>query len=627
MLGRISSALAFLFHANGANPMFDIDMYRAMTDGQVDANTEENDDMADLIGVLKYIHTEALAESIIGTVDRQTRKYSIDVIVQWRFKVKNTDALLTAPQKASFMDFGNFAAFDSGQATQGSPIWDTVMQYGDYVGVQPYYPGGTGNATGDARYPTLTPYYWMSISGFCPNLTWTCTAGYPGCSSHTSTNICTVDNPCPAKGTRDKPHDWCLKYTRDEKPALGGLCRNSEGKQDETIEPTGEYGCVYNYMTSTQKTVKLDDLAGITSEDCHDKSGVRKCKDWLDFRQFCTNVSYKRKFSGGAVTPFQYCVEYDILPACANDCNSPECKAAGDTIELGLPFWQGRCDRNRNQDRHEQLAAMFEIDGAQDNHQLTASDIISNPAPCGGRGGGCEPLSDEGGPYCTRQYSGICTPCYIPNTKVAGPNAKDHPICPKDVTEYQEYTTKRPNCKTVNSSVQLYKASDLCCLWTGDCIDFDKLKDKTDEDGLAYAWYQGSTQGYIDFFSKILGAKYGLPYVHEPDKVKQVLYNKWFPGMAPSITTADVDDLTEQLKPHFSKDSLAPTVAPTPPPSPGPAPPSGGGSSFPVVPVVIVLAVVIVGALGGGFIYYKKKQQREAELLLMGDGMSMSGPA
>merc|ERR1719399_671861 len=102
--------------------MIQVHMYRGMMSSQVGKNNETNDDLADLMGVMKYIHTECIAEHEIARSDWPTsRKYSIDVIVQLRVKVRNPATLLydQCPD-TMLMDFGPFLTYDFGQQTNAA---------------------------------------------------------------------------------------------------------------------------------------------------------------------------------------------------------------------------------------------------------------------------------------------------------------------------------------------------------------------------------------------------------------------------------------------------------------------------------------------------------------------------
>lgn len=141
--------------------------------------------------------------------------------------------------------------------------------------------------------------------------------------------------------------------------------------------PTGAANCIYSYDYANRVEVNLDELSGITQQDCY--SG--KCKDWTDFRYNCVDDSFRRKFvmtrddagaiSSARIETFSYCVEYDINPWCEQDCNAKEClDLPADQNELGLSFWKGRCDPMANNKRAEALAKAAGVSDADTKHAL-----------------------------------------------------------------------------------------------------------------------------------------------------------------------------------------------------------------------------------------------------------------
>merc|ERR1712232_364263 len=122
-------------------------------------------------------------------------------------------------------------------------------------------------------------------------------------------------------------------------------------------------------MRSTVKKVMLDEVAGLTELQGQDPGTdqPRKCKDYSDFRQHCIDHNLKQMYFGdGSIQITNFCVEYDIHPSCANTCSATECQAAmaKGPIEVGVPFWRGRCNATANQIRHEIFANAFGIQGA-----------------------------------------------------------------------------------------------------------------------------------------------------------------------------------------------------------------------------------------------------------------------
>jgi len=243
----------------------------------------QDDNVADLGGVLKYIATEIIVESG-GNPSRTTRKYDINSITQHRFKVRNPDAIVES-REAAYGEFGRFVTYDWGKATNQA-TYEAMKKFGDFVGVQ-----GCSNLKCDARYPSTQPYSWLSFGNWCPNL------------------------PFDKKGTKEAPAEECAKDD-DDQTLLGGLCPNGFNADGVSppMDPTGERGCVYSYGRA--ETILLDELIGITNEDC----GQTKCRNWLHFRNNCSDPKYKQMFTtSGDVVKTTYCVEHDIHPRCQSE--------------------------------------------------------------------------------------------------------------------------------------------------------------------------------------------------------------------------------------------------------------------------------------------------------------------
>eukprot|EP00928_Gymnodinium_smaydae_P046697 TRINITY_DN3111_c0_g1_i1.p1 TRINITY_DN3111_c0_g1~~TRINITY_DN3111_c0_g1_i1.p1 ORF type:complete len:592 (+),score=87.13 TRINITY_DN3111_c0_g1_i1:59-1834(+) len=562
-----------------------VDMYRAMGNRGVTAFTEENDDLADLMGVIKYIHTETIAEHTLAPPTRETRKNGIDVIARYRMKVKNSDELQSSLQYSAFVDFGHFLAFDNGQQTAADLGDLVVSQYGDYVGIQ--------DQSGDARYPTNGPFYWYSITGFCPNLPWHCTRGYEGCENPSPPSIiCTDANPCPGKGTKDEPSDKCLTYT-DGNVVQGGLCANG-------ADPTGEKGCVYSYKPEEASTINVDELVGITNEDC----GGEKCRDWLHFRRRCSNSALKKQFHpiSREVMNQSFCVEYDIHPDCLADCNAAKCQAVPPAErELGLPFWKGRCDPLRNQERAEAVAQAFGIREAASAHALVEADVQKSFRPCATRvgGGACTPDSSVGGPYCSRAWTGVCTPCYIPGASMSYPANRTQPTCPMEILDGDDYGPMsqfmRPLCKST-------RPRDWCCIYMKTCSgEIDPAKAPLNPDGLAVVLASRSTDNVMAFFSRLAHDSSG-PYPKDESAARKLAYETWAINARPDV---DFDALRESLKDLYT------TVKPVTP--------AVGGQGSAVIGIVIgVLAVLGIVAAGALLLHRRRKAQQARTQMLLG---------
>lgn len=445
--------------AVGTNPVIEVDFYRAMAQADIGAYELGNNDLASLAGVLKYVHTEAIAEHQIAQPDRTARKYGIDVIAKYPFHIKNPEAVVDPTDvQVRQVDFGRYMTFDHGVATNvvQQPY---VAEYGDFVGVQHQV---------DQRFAYEDPYYWYSISGFCPNL------------------------PFGEKGAPEWPADACMNYTGGG-PVEGGLCPDWE---DGVSLPTGQKGCTYTYRNASE--LSLDVLTGITQQDC----GGRLCRDWADFRESCTDSSLRRYFDANTrqITDFPYCVEYDISPLCAADCNAEACLALPeDERELGLPFWKGRCSDAKNKKRAELIAQHF---GASGEHSMLTATAEADER-CMYPGGMCRPSGEVGGMYCSRAWAGVCQECFVPGTVRSYSDQQHTPYCPYDVlttVDYINQPTLAPRCNST-------RPRDLCCLYTSSCtgnyVSGSAATYPLDEDGFALAAFQQNTTVMAEFLARV----------------------------------------------------------------------------------------------------------------------------
>lgn len=92
-----------------------LDVYRSMAGSAVDTHFMADDDIADLTGAIKYVHTEILTEHLQSPI-RQTRKYGIDVVTRHRMQFKNPSTVLKT-SNALQGEFSQFVTYDFGQAT------------------------------------------------------------------------------------------------------------------------------------------------------------------------------------------------------------------------------------------------------------------------------------------------------------------------------------------------------------------------------------------------------------------------------------------------------------------------------------------------------------------------------
>jgi len=478
--------------AQGRNAI-EMDFFRAMNGAKVGVFTLEDNDLASLIGTLKYVHTEVLAEHLIGPPARTSRKYGIDVIARSRFSVLNPSSLLSPTSGlVRNVDFGPFVTFDSGVATNTGQL-EHIKRYGGYVGVQHQW---------DVRFAYDDPYYWFSVNGFCPNLPWW------------------------EKGTPEAPNPDCL-LSDEGWLVRGGLCSRSVSSLNDPgspPQPTGDKNCTYSY--SPAGVVQLDVLAGITKEDC----GGRTCTDWLDFRQNCSNTSYRFVFSAGMgkVVPFPYCVEYDINPACEANCEAAACLALPpESRELGLPFWRGRCSAHWNAWRGEQLAAAFGIPGAVTEHALATHPRAEDGERCAYPGGICHPNPLSGGMYCSRAWAGVCQPCWVPGTLAPYP-ATYQPLCPYDIlrsADYRQLPLGPPMCRST-------RPRDLCCLYLSppSCDPAPGAPElPLDEDGFALVAFRQNTTEMAAFLTRVALEKLGAS-ITDPAGFQRFAYWQWSPA-------------------------------------------------------------------------------------------------
>ena len=96
------------------------DVYRCMAAAAVDTHPMEDDDIADLAGAIKYVHTEILTEHLQSPI-RTSRKYHVDAITAHRFRIKNPSTILHKPD-ALQGEFGAFVTYDWGKATNPAQI-------------------------------------------------------------------------------------------------------------------------------------------------------------------------------------------------------------------------------------------------------------------------------------------------------------------------------------------------------------------------------------------------------------------------------------------------------------------------------------------------------------------------
>jgi len=550
------------------NPVMEIYMYRAQEFDGESPYAMENVNMADLPGVLQYIHREIIAEHTIGAVDRRTgearaaRKYDISSILRYRFLVKNPDTL-----SGVSMDFNGYVTFDFGQASNRQQ-WDDFTDHGDFVGAQ---------TQSNTHVPFNDPYYWFSLSGFCPNLPFTGAAITTLCPEDPATlsGTCSSKEESKNFGCSASPHegmDKCLCYNSGS-VVWGGLCGADETRSPPTeIQvPTGGHGCTYSYDPHPE-VISVDELVGITGETCRG----RPCNDWLDFRENCDNPDYRRAFTAlGGIKRVTYCVEYDIHPDCAQlGCDHPTCQRVGADYELGLPFWKGRCSGRANAARAEAASEAFGVENAASSHIITvpSSEHYDN-IPCNRSSSlECSPNWLFGEGYCTRAWSGICTSCRIAGTQqdTANPVA---PFCPWDTasadSEYHALLAGGRWCKSSN------KPSDMCCLYADTCstkiADVPGMVDTLplDDDSLALVLATRDTDVVHTYLTRIASELLGVTNAELEEKAVELTEEAyWAWGDKPQAHLVEDDAIrlikaTEVLHSLFPNSAVYTTLPPT----------------------------------------------------------------
>lgn len=610
-----------------------VDLYRAMTKPQDGKETlpVSNNNLADVLGVLRYVHQEVIVEHVAGNPERETRKYDIDAFAHYRMKIRNPDTILKDPSKMAIPGFGGFGAFDFGVATS-LDLLEQLVSSGDFVGISKQ----------DSPQINFThPWYWFSVDGDCPNLPWTCVKPYPGCQEKAPP---TMPQPCDpdgcagkkdqdARSCTDKPQftdptdtetarKCCLHYSQHpDQVIIGGLCNSS------VKEPTGEIGCVYQYEALTSKDfLPLDDLNGINSMPCG-ADGKRKCSGWKDWRDHCYDPEgkYKKRFhcedchdSGGWNVTTQvtgYCVEYDLHPYCQetqNLCEDPRCMALKPEEEYGLPFWSGKCTVSGNQLRAEAVASYFLGDPVRNSHWLVDPAAMDASPGCASKDiatpNQCTPNPD-GGPYCTRVFGGVCSTCYIPGTSPAYPDPQSQPMCPFGVLKEKGNTP--PTETKCSSSDPL----NLCCLYGLGSCEVNGT-DGSDAELTARGFMQVmrlmDNKEMVKFASRYVSERGGA--IKNEGGFDAEIYSTWH-YQPPSNPEQAWDGFEEQINKSSAVDWH---------PSPAPAPVKGGSSA--VWWVLIIL--VVLAALGfAGYKYYSRSQQQARQQLLPSDNrqVQMSG--
>lgn len=515
------------------NPVIEIFLYRAQEYEGVDGQYAlENVDMADLSGVLQYIHREIITEHQIGSVDkvtgklREARKYDINHLLQYRFLVKNP-----IEQSKVQMDFHGYETYDFGQASNKA-TWNG-LKFADHVGLQ---------RQSNKFVPFRDPYYWFSLSGFCPNLPYTRAAITAVCAEDLGTSKGTCESkmealPLGCSSGDANMKNQCMCYKGGNPTVVwGGLCGATQERRPpaKLDVPTGQRGCTYSYEAKP-KEVNLDELVGVTEEDC----GGRKCKDYSDFRVNCANQEYRKYFSPlGSKKNADFCVEYDLHPDCAQmGCDSRAClNIRASDREIGLPFWKGRCNAEANTARAEAAARQFGMEKADQKHIVTQpssegyADVSCQRPPPNLE---CKANTRTGEGMCTRAWTNVCTSCRIGGFKSAALNAKT-PYCPWNVLKGYP-AIKAFSCKS-------RKASDLCCLYLNTC---EAPADGLNDDSLATVLHTQNTEEIQAYFIRIAKELLGISDVQIKEKAEDMGYHAyWAWGQGPVQKLTENDKVT-----------------------------------------------------------------------------------
>mmetsp|Transcript_55232 Transcript_55232/g.103555 ORF Transcript_55232/g.103555 Transcript_55232/m.103555 type:complete len:645 (-) Transcript_55232:74-2008(-) len=600
-----------------------VDMYRAMQKpkGGKETNPVSNNNLADVMGVLRYVHQEVIVEHVAGDPERTSRKYNIDSFAHYRMKVRNPDSILKDPSKLAMPGFGRYGAFDYGVATS-LDLLESVVANGDYVGI----------SKEDSPQINFThPWYWFSVDGECPNLPWQCVKPFPECTAQappTKPSPCDPDG-CAGKQDKDAqtcssdPHfsdptdtdtarQCCLHYSKyPDKVIMGGLCNSS------AQEPTGDIGCVYNYQALGSKDfIMIDDLNGVTSMPCGSR-GSRKCTGWKDWRDNCYDPEkkFKKRFHCNDCTTTKstwnvsiqetgYCVEYDLHPYCQQTqdlCKDPRCMALKpEEKETGLPFWQGKCDVRHNQRRAEAVATFFLGDAVKYNHWLVDKDAMDASPACASKDTSvpnqCTPNPD-GGPYCTRLFGGVCSTCYIPGTDPPYPDPTSQPMCPWSTLQ------EKGNTPPTETKCKSDDPLQLCCLYgLGSCSGVNGT-DGSDAELTARGYLlvarMMDNKEMVKFAARYVASLKGA--VKNQGTFDSDIYSTWHyqPPTNPMQAWSHFTTMVNQS----SGVDWHPSDKP-----------KGGGGGFATIWIVLIVLVVLAV---GGFAAFKYRQSQQARQPLL----------
>ncbi|CAK9115824.1 unnamed protein product [Durusdinium trenchii] len=412
----------------------------------------------------------------------------------------------------------------------------------------------------------------------------------------------------------------------------GGLC---EGP------PTGQHGCVYSYPALEDKDVmSLDELVGIPSMKCG-ASGERACTDWADWRKNCYDPEnkYKKRFQKTdnpdktmkvEVVATDYCVEYDLHPYCQDReglCTNVDCQGLTDSEkEIGLPFWLGRCEEGQNTKRAEAIARKALGQENLKNHVMVDKELLTSNFKCGSGSGMCKPNPD-GGPYCSRQFGGVCTPLPHRLRQLPFQNAAQFVTCPFDVLAIGGYTPPQgTECKSQD-------AADICCLYgigggcsksyaDGSSADLTvagflgvmaaSLKDPDQMYNFAVHWIQ-ENGGKVEKEDQLKEEVYWMWRIH-PSKRAAEEWDKFQENLKASSAVSfpdepgkPTDEPGEPTEEPPGETTVSPGAQTTPSPGPDDEPPA---RPFPIWTIVAAVGAAAFLVAGWFYLYRNPNQRR-----------------
>lgn len=192
----------------------------------------------------------------------------------------------------------------------------------------------------------------------------------------------------------------------------------------------------------------------------------------------------------------------------------------------------------RNARRAELLAEALGINDATKNH---GKEQLQDSHTCirGDPEAMCNPDPSTGGGYCSREWAGVCQPCYIPNALQPFPDNATLPACPWDI-----FTRK--DSDYADPSLHVKCASDLprdyCCLYLGTCnaeliANARNFTGKVTEDGFAYSASLQSTRVMMSFLWRGIKDRFDFS-IFGTGGFDELSYWQWDRQPLPGVTLA-----------------------------------------------------------------------------------------